>query len=1112
MWSTITGGNTWNGEVISKKKDGGLYWEYVSISAIHNSKGEIDNFLAVNQDITEKKMAEAALAKSAEQLQTIFAKSPLGIIHYDVNGRIINCNERVADMFGTVVEAMLGFDGLNRIKNEKVVEALEKALMGSTSFYEGEYISVLGQKPLFLRFVFNPVNPSQSPSEVISTVEDISERKKAEEALKESKKQLEYILETSPIGVAFSTENILHFVNPKFTELFGVSVGDSSLQLYVDPSARQGLVDRMEEKGMVENEEVQMYGKDGAIRHVLLSFLPIEYQGNQGILGWLMDISDRKEAERVVIEAKEKAEEATRAKSDFLANMSHEIRTPMNAIIGMAHLVLQTDLDNKQRNYIEKIDLSADVLLGIINDILDFSKIEAGKLDIEEIDFGLEDVFENLGNIVGLKAQEKGLELMFNFSPDLPTALVGDPLRLGQILINLGNNAVKFTDKGEVVVACEVLSQNHNSVELHFSVRDTGIGMTEAQQAKLFRSFSQADASTTRQYGGTGLGLAICKNLARLMGGKIWVESEAGKGTCFHFTVQLGKQKNVPSFRSTIINEIAPCRVLVVDDNQTSCAILDSMLSHFGFKVTSVDNGEEGLVQLEQADGDDPYRLVIMDWQMPGMDGIQVIESIQKNMKLAQVPTVFMVTAYGKEAAMDAAGDVDISAVLSKPVTPSTLLDAIMVAMGKDISLLSRSKRQQATSQEDIRHLMGARVLLVEDNEINQELALDILTSNGIQVDIAGNGREALDALEKNDYDGVLMDCQMPIMDGFEATVRLRRMERFRQLPILAMTANAMAGDREKVLAVGMNDHIAKPVNVQELFRTMAKWITPAQPAAMVEKIDQAEVDIPDVPGIDIEDGLLRTQGNKSLYWKLLKKFAETQQDFIAKYQSAAGVADWPRAERLAHTLKGVAGTIGAHRLQACCLTLEQQAAGHQADPSDIDAAAEALNTILQVMVPLLSEEKPRDTSVDGLEGHNVLTLLDLLGEQLDNFDTTVGETMDRLQNLPLPAPVQELVDSLKNSIERYDYENAQVLLANKRGALFAPVHSVIQQLQVMLDDYSAVAIEYLQENRSIFEEVGLGEMCDQVLRPLEHYDFQGAADKVGELTRRIDVESRGRV
>jgi len=1110
LWHVILDGGTWNGELINRKKDGSLFWESASISPIFNEEGNVIRFLAVKQDITDRKKTEKALAESMEQLRTIFEKSPLGIIHFDCNGAIITCNQKMAEIFDTSVEKIIDSKPITDFKDKDAIKALELALRGETSTYESEYTSEVSGRNSVLRFVFNPVNPDKNDSEVIGIIEDITDRKKAEKEIQKSKEQLQYILDTSPIGVAFSTQNIYHFVNPKFTEIFGAKVGDVPHDVYVNPQEREELIKILDDEGLVENFEIQLYARGGEVKDILLSYLPIDYDGKLGILSWMLDISDRKEAERVILEAKEKAEEATKAKSDFLANMSHEIRTPMNAIIGMSHLALQTDLDRTQRNYIEKVHFSAESLLGIINDILDFSKIEAGKLDIESVEFMLEDVFDNLANLAGLKAEEKGLELMFDLSPDIPTALVGDPLRLGQVLINLGNNAVKFTQEGDVVIGGDVVSERQDEVELHFYVKDTGIGLNREKQKKLFKSFSQADTSTTRQYGGTGLGLAICKRLTELMGGRIWVESEEGKGSCFHFTVVLGKQEGVSKYSPVDMEELDHCRVLVVDDNSTSLAILTAILTHFGFRVDSINNGEDAISLAEKACDEDPYKLVLMDWQMPGMDGIQTTKAIQAKLPREKAPTVFIVTAYGREEVASAAKDIQVGAFLTKPVTPSILLDRIMLAMGKKISPISRSHKLKETSEKDVRKLWGARVLLVEDNEINQELAVELLKGNGMIVDVADNGRKAIEFLDKNMYDGVLMDCQMPEMDGYVATSILRRQERFQNLPILAMTANAMAGDREKVLESGMNDHIAKPINVREMFHTMAKWITPSNPVSSVQEVKKEEVILPELKGVDTKEGLQRTLGDVGLYLRILQKVSRSQQNFIDDYRMAIDGVDWPLAERLAHTLKGIAGNIGAKDLQQYCLRLEEMAEKQSVDQSVVRQAENELKVVLASLATLEQKQKQTDEMKEGADGgglRKLMSVLHDLSDQVRNFDTRAMETMEKNRSLLFAGLILDPVTKLEDSLGKYDFERGTDLLAEIESVLVERAAPIIEKLTSLLADYDTEAGDYLLAEKPFFMESGLKEEYEQIFQLVQQYNFEDARFLAQEIATVIKRE-----
>ena len=880
-------------------------------------------------------------------------------------------------------------------------------------------------------------------------------------ALKATEAWYRGIIEAAPDGMLVVDERgHIVLTNPQLDALFGYAAGELAgqpLEVLVPAEVHPhhvGLRDGFIAHGTARQmgsagADLQGVRKDGSQFSVEigLSRLPAMAGRGNSVCASVRDITERRRTEAEVRRAREIAEEATRAKSDFLANMSHEIRTPMNAIIGMSHLALKTALDKRQRNYIEKVNRSAENLLGIINDILDFSKIEAGKMSIEQVPFRLEDVLDNFASMIGLKAEDKGLELLIATPTSLPTALVGDPLRLGQVLINLGNNAAKFTEQGEVVVGAEQVAERDGRVELHFWVRDSGIGMTPEQCVRLFQSFSQADSSTTRKYGGTGLGLAISKNLVELMEGRIWVDSEAGKGSTFHFHAWFGVQTEAAPRRMFHADELLGLRVLVVDDNASAREILSTMARSFGLEVDVANGGADALRLLAAAEHKAlPYNLVLLDWRMPGMDGIETLQRMQGG-ALQQVPAVIMVTAFGREEAHEAAlrQDMQLPAVLTKPVTPSTLLEAIGVALGKGVVGESRQAEREDRSHADQAALAGARVLLAEDNEMNQELARELLESAGIVLTIVEDGQQALDALASGArYDGVLMDCQMPVMDGYAATRHLRTQPQFADLPIIAMTANAMAGDRELAMEAGMNDHISKPLNVNTMFATMARWIRPAQPAPLragnadagAAGTPHAAAPPPDLPGIDQRAGLATAMGRHDLYHRLLLRFREQQRDFAAQFTQARAGDDASAAARAAHTLRGTAGNIGARPLAEAATALELAC---KANAGDTDIAS-LLNAVEKQLAPVLAgldawaaqrgdDAKAAATSGSAALPPQAAELMTRLRTLLSDSDTAALELVEELEALAQGSAHARQLRKVSQEIERFDFDAALIAL-----------------------------------------------------------------------------------
>ncbi len=897
-------------------------------------------------------MLRRRVQQQTETIRAALESTADGILVLDAMGRVVAYNTKFAELLDIPKSILASDDGRKWL--EHVLPQLKDpdAFLGKMrSLYEDSEAHCDDLVEFKDGRVFERHSePQRAWGRNIGRVwgfRDITQRQRAEKALEESEKRYRLLFQRNLAGVFRSSlaGRILD-CNEAFSRIFGYSspselVGRASADLYPNPAARGAFTSRLQERGALTNFEHCMKRKDGTPVWVLETATLIE-DGDQSIEGTMIDITARKQGEADLQKAKEAAESASRAKSDFLANMSHEIRTPMNGILGMTELALSTDLTAEQREYLTMVKSSADSLLTAINEILDFSKIEAGKLDFDLIEFDLHDSLEETVRMFAFAADRKGIELICDVAPEVPDGVVGDPTRLRQIVVNLLSNALKFTERGEILlrVGVEALTQDDSS--LHFTVRDTGIGIPRDKQQFIFEAFAQADSSTTRRFGGTGLGLTISARLVAMMQGRIWVESEPGKGSTFHFTARFGRAKTgmQPKRASPVTLRGVP--VLIVDDNTTNRRVLDETLSSWGMKTCLAADGFQAFTALKHAqESGYPIHLVLTDAHMPAMDGFRLAEQIKNEPQLAGTQ-VAMVTSGGQRGDAARCRELGIAAYLTKPVRQADLLEAIVNLLG---STMGEPERGSVVTRHSLREKRrGLQILVAEDNVVNQRLAEHLLKSRGHHVAIANNGREALELLERERFDLALVDVQMPEMDGLQLTAAIRENEKNTgaRLPIIAMTAYAMKGDRERCLEAGMDDYVAKPINSSQLFEMIDSVRFPELKAA-------SGAEPPPSQGVLDESTLrARFEGEPELLRDVVNLYLEDCPNLICGIRGAVERGDARALERAAHKLKGTVANFAAQAAYDAALSMEMMGReGH------LEQAAEALQGLESALAEL---------------------------------------------------------------------------------------------------------------------------------------------------------------
>lgn len=1069
LWDTIKSGNDWRGEICNKKKNGERYWESAFISPIRNVEGDIVSFVGIKEDITEKMKLTKELDFTNKRLDLALEASNSGFWGYSLDDKSINLTHGFFHNLGFETVENLSIDMLSDFVHPDDFKGLDESIKLYDMGYEGpfdheyrlkiptgDYRWVLQRG----KFVVDPITSKRS---ILGILTDVTKMKEIEEQLLTALEQVEILYQTSLTlrsdakistileNILSGIESIIHFDSATIQVL----EGDLFNVIYAS-----GFEDNESVIGtLYSNELMKEFGSDTTFSEPIIvddvrtlnNFtdmssgqsirswiaVPLEYQGvllgkmtfDHHEVGYFTnEIKDAITAFSVqiamaiknaqiydeLLSAKEKAESATMAKSNFLANMSHEIRTPMNAIIGLTHLVETTPLTDKQRDYIRKIGISASNLMGIINDILDFSKIEAGKLDVEAVPFNLRKVIRELLDVVSIKATEKKLELIVDIEPDTITDLIGDPLRLHQVLLNLTTNALKFTNTGQVTIRIDTASVSHKTVNLHFQVIDTGIGISEDQREKLFQSFVQGDASTTREFGGTGLGLVICQNIIETLGGHIDVESTHGIGSKFSFTLpftRLHHDKIVK--KKTLKHKI---NVLVIDDNEDYRRVMGTYLSAIGVDFTLVSDSKQALSVL--TDKETIVDVILIDWLMPTLSGYDSILMLRQKLK-ERCPKIVIVSILHKSQLLLQMGQLEVDGFLAKPVTISSLFDKLA-----EITSISDITDSQPSPHLGQQSNNGLSLLLVEDNAINQQVAKELLERQGFTIDIADNGLIAVEKCKTIAYDAILMDLQMPVMDGKEATKRLRELGI--KTPIIALTADAISGVKEEVIHQGFSDYITKPIDPLLLYQTLGKWTKQASLTGFKDFVMPVSIEL---SSIDLKNGLYHLNNNWDLYLSLLHRFEENNKLAYSTLVKLTEDKDFDKCKYFLHTLKGIAGNLGFHELSERIQSLELSIKT-DSFANDLMHFKQALDNVLHEITLLLTSVHNNEAVQESDAFTSSKVLIQLLEELLPMVKRgqfiKSKHIITKIQLENWESWLMQYISPIAKDIEHYHLENVE--------------------------------------------------------------------------------------